>query len=175
MGFGFFRIDIDYATDDDAFDLDLLIRRIANPLTVTPDPRSTEATSRDWNECFVTELMPIEQFRAHYKDAEESSFSADDYDQLDDPWRVEGDIRVGEWWTRRPAASCCDCRTGSSSNRRCSSASEILVASGLRVTGERDTVGYKKVRRRLLTGAEIVKDEEFPGSSSRSFPSTAMR
>lgn len=163
MGFGFFRIDIDYATDD-AFDLDLLIRRIANPLTVTPDPRSTEATSRDWNECFVTELMPIEQFRAQYKDAEESSFSADDYDRLDDPWRVEGDIRVGEWWTRSPEKR----KLLRLSNGIILESSvferqqEILVASGLQVTGERDTVGYK-VRRRLLTGAEIVEDEEFPG------------
>lgn len=162
-GFGFFRVDIDYATDD-AFDLDLLIRRVANPLTVTPDPRSVEATSCDWNECFVTELMPIEQFRAQFKGAEESSFSTDDYDRLDDPWRVDGDIRVGEWWrrskeTRRLVRLSSGIVLAADVFER---HQDLLVASGLTVTGERETVGYG-VRRYLLTGAEVLEDEEFPG------------
>lgn len=163
MGFGFFRIDIDYAYND-VFDLDLLIRRIANPLTVTPDPRSTEATSRDWNEAFVTEMMPVAQFREQYKGAEESSFDTAAYDSLDDPWRHEDDVRLCEWWSREKVArklvrlsSGIVVAADVFEEQR-----ELLMSLGMQVTGERDTIGYK-VTRRLMTGAEVIKDEAVPG------------
>src|SRR5438874_9186916 len=59
MGFGYLRINTEYACDD-SFDLDLVIRRIANPFSVYGDPYSTESDSSDWNTAFVTELMSKE-------------------------------------------------------------------------------------------------------------------
>ena len=54
-GFGYFRIDVDYACDDE-FDLDIKMCRIANPLTVYGNENSTAADSSDWNKAFITEL-----------------------------------------------------------------------------------------------------------------------
>jgi hypothetical protein len=51
QGFGFWRINTAYTTDD-AFDQDIVIERISNPFTVYGDPRSTAADSSDWNEAF---------------------------------------------------------------------------------------------------------------------------
>src|SRR5579864_4622533 len=78
MGFGYFRINTEYASDD-SFDLDLRIRRIANPFSVYADPNSTESDSSDWNSCFVTELISKDQFQTKYKNAEEVDWDAEGY------------------------------------------------------------------------------------------------
>ena len=44
-GFGYFRINTEFA-DDDSFDLDLRIERIANPFSVYGDPMSTGCNPR---------------------------------------------------------------------------------------------------------------------------------
>ena len=67
-GFGYFRITTDYA-DDDAFEQDIKIERIANPLTVYGDETSTAADSSDWNKAFITELYDEEVFQNRWKDA----------------------------------------------------------------------------------------------------------
>ncbi len=54
-GFGYFRITSDYA-DDDSFDLELRIERIANPFSVYADALTTAGDSSDWNQCFVSEV-----------------------------------------------------------------------------------------------------------------------
>ena len=73
-GFGYFRINTDYA-DDDSFDLDLRIERIVNPFSVYGDPLSTAADSSDWSQCFVTEVLSHQVFRARYKGAEAVNWS----------------------------------------------------------------------------------------------------
>ena len=55
-GFGYFRINTRYAGDD-TFEQDLVIERVANPLSVYGDPYSTAADSSDWNVAFVSDLM----------------------------------------------------------------------------------------------------------------------
>ena len=68
-GFGYFRIDVDY-TQNDIFDQDIVIKRVANPFTVYGDPRSMEVDSSDWNCAFITEMMPKDQFENDFPDAE---------------------------------------------------------------------------------------------------------
>ena len=75
-GFGYFRIDVDYACDDQ-FDLDIFLNRIVNPLTVYGDENSTAADSSDWNKCFVTELYTESEFERRWKGAEKSNWEAD--------------------------------------------------------------------------------------------------
>src|SRR2546423_10965376 len=62
MGFGYFRINTEYAHAD-SFDLDLKIGRVVNPFSVYGDPYSTHCDSSDWNTCFVTEALPRDHFR----------------------------------------------------------------------------------------------------------------
>ena len=60
MGFGYFRINTEYAHDD-SFDLDLKVRRIINPFSVYADPYSTEFR-----------LVRLEQLLCHRTDREGS-------------------------------------------------------------------------------------------------------
>lgn len=96
-GFGYFRISTDYA-DDDAFDQDIRIEAIKNPLTVFGDPMSTCADSSDWNECFVTEMMSRDAFKKKWPKAEMVDFEADSHDGIE--WFTDDEVRVAEWWRR---------------------------------------------------------------------------
>ncbi len=63
IGFGYFRIAIDYSYED-SFDKDLLIKAVPNPFSVYGDPDATAADSSDWNVSFVTEMMKRDRLRA---------------------------------------------------------------------------------------------------------------
>jgi hypothetical protein len=68
-GFGYFRINTAYANDD-TFDQDIVIERVANPLSVYAACYSTAADSSDWNTCFVTDTMTKAQFERQWKGAD---------------------------------------------------------------------------------------------------------
>src|SRR4051812_48199934 len=97
QGFGFWRINTRY-TSDDAFDQDIVIERISNPFTVYGDPESTAADSSDWNTAFVVTTMTREAFEAEYPDAEKTDWESD---FRCCPGWLDGDqVVVAEYWTR---------------------------------------------------------------------------
>lgn len=163
MGFGYFRINTEYACDD-TFDLDLVIKRIANPFSIYGDPFSTESDSSDWNSAFVTELMTKDQFRAKYKDAEEVDWDATGYERLQDPWRDDDRILVAEYFTRSEVK-----KTILLLSDQSVVAEEVFTANkasydaaGVSVVGSRPTRGYK-VLQRIMTGAEVLETNKWAG------------
>jgi hypothetical protein len=97
QGFGFWRIDTKY-TSDDAFDQDIVIERVSNPFTVYGDPRSTAADSSDWNVAFIITTLSKDEFEREYPDAECTNW---DYDFADCPdWLDGDDVVMAEYWTR---------------------------------------------------------------------------
>lgn len=163
MGFGYFRINTEYAHDD-SFDLDLKIRRIINPFSVYADPYSTESDSSDWNSCFVTELIEKDQFRARYKNAEEVDWDAQGYSQLEDPWRDDDRIMVAEYFTREPQV-----KTILLLSDQTVVAEDVYLANkdtydaaGIGVVAERDAEGYR-VTQRIMTGAEVLETNQWAG------------
>lgn len=162
-GYGYFRVNIDYARDD-GFDLDLRIERIANPFTVYADPASTEADSSDWNVAFVTDLMDEEQFGAQYPDADKANFDADGRDQADQSWFAGEMIRVAEYWQRSEVEK----TLLKLSNGAMMYAEEyesqlpMMQALGVQVVGARPTKGYK-VMQHIMNGCEIIKSTEWAG------------
>ncbi|MDB5418148.1 MAG: hypothetical protein JWP50_1567, partial [Phenylobacterium sp.] len=84
-GFGYFRINTRYASDD-AFDQDLVIERVANPFSIYGDPNGTAADSSDWNTAFVVDTLPKAAFEARWKGAEAVDWGADSYASLTGPW-----------------------------------------------------------------------------------------
>lgn len=161
-GYGYFRVNMDYARDD-SFDLDLSIERIANPFTVYGDPASTEADSSDWNVAFVTDLLDEEQFEAQYPDAEKVDFNADS-DQAEQSWFADEMIRVAEYWTRSEV----DRMLVKLSNGSVMLADDfeaqlpMMQALGVQVVGTRPTKGYK-VMQHIMNGCEIIKSTEWAG------------
>ncbi|MCP4386304.1 MAG: hypothetical protein GY798_33665 [Hyphomicrobiales bacterium] len=171
MGFGYFRIGLDYAHDD-TFDLDITIDRISNPLQVYGDPFSTAADSSDWDSAFVTELVPKKRFEAQYKGADPVDWHGSDYGDLESPWIEDETVLVAEWWTRDEV----DHEVARLSNGVVVSAAElaevdpelgvsrqeILAVEGIAPEERRITKTWK-VTQRTLTGAEVLKTETWPG------------
>jgi hypothetical protein len=64
-GQGNFRVDLDYAYED-AFERDIFIRGIPNPMAVLWDPLAGDPTGRDATYCFVEERMRPEDYKARF-------------------------------------------------------------------------------------------------------------
>jgi hypothetical protein len=170
-GFGYFRIDIDYAYDD-TFDLDILIKRIANPFSVFGDPYSTAADSSDWNVGFVTEFLTEDQFSRLYPKAEKVNW--DDLGSLGEHWAdVESKtIRVAEYWKREEITKkILRLSTGEVIEAELFekvdpetrlSPKDIAEATGVTVAAERDVKSFK-VTQRCMNGSEILKKSPWPG------------
>jgi hypothetical protein len=158
-GFGYWRVDVDYASDD-VFDLDICVRRIANPFTVFADPRSTAADASDWRYGFVTELLPLAEFKSKYKGAETQSWEGAD----DEGWFTEDSVRIAEWWKREEVMrQLVQLNDGSvlsadefERNR------DLFLIAGLQVKGERTAPSFK-VTQRLISGAEVLDTKEWAG------------
>ena len=161
-GFGYFRIDVDYACDDE-FDLDIKICRIANPLTVYGDENSTAADSSDWNKAFITELYTESEFEKRWKGAEKSNWESS-YRDLPDGWRDNELVRVAEWWTREEVpAKLLKLSDGMALYvNEYMRIKDILDAQGITVVGERDTK-TNKVKQKIISGAEVLEENEWAG------------
>ena len=97
---GFFQLEIDYAHDQ-SFDLEIRIKRIANPLSVHYDVSSTEFDASDWDYAFVSELLTEDEFSEKYPDAAKVSFDGDTREYIDH-WLDDEKIRVAQYWRRTP-------------------------------------------------------------------------
>jgi hypothetical protein len=162
-GFGYFRINTEYA-DEGSFDLDLRIERIANPFSVYGDPLSTASDSSDWSQCFVTEVLSHEAFKARFKNAEAVNWSDSGYVRLPAPWAQEKSVLVAEWWRRervkRPIVALSDGTVLEAAVY--ARQKDGLDAQGMTVLGEREALSWK-VTQTVLTGAEVLEKNEWAG------------
>lgn len=161
-GFGYCRVNIDYAHDD-TFDLDLLIQRIANPFSVYGDPFSTEADSSDWNCAFIVDKIKKEDFGRKYKGAEDKSWESD-YASIEMPWLEEESLQIAEYWRREEVA-----RTIVLLNNKqiidaevYKKLSDYYQSQGVMVIGERQTKSWK-VTQRIMTGVEVLETNDWAG------------
>lgn len=109
-GFGYWRINLDYATEvstedlsnvgPEAFTQDICIKRIMNPLSVYPDPDSTQADSSDWNRCLVADKLSEAKFKQKYPKAKVSSFDAAEWTACPAGWKTDKELTVAEYWVR---------------------------------------------------------------------------
>lgn len=158
-GIGYIRVATEYARHD-VFDQDIVIKRVSDPLTIYGDPSSECADSSDWNVCHVIERFTDDEFEAKWKKAQKSSFDA-----VDTARDLDADeITVAEYWTRDEVPM----KLLRLSNGMVLTEADflqrqdVLFAMGVTVTGERDSISHK-VRQRILSGAEVLEDNEFPG------------
>jgi hypothetical protein len=175
-GFGYFRIGMDYAYDD-TFDMDLTLERINNPFAVYGDPNSTAADSSDWDLAFVIDLMPKSIFKAKYKgkkgvngDPVMVDFSSDAWQGVEDPWMTEETVLIAEYWTRKEVErEIVKLSDGSVYAVEDLAKDEDLVAVNIMIeTGQlqienRRTTKAWKVRQRIMSGVDILEDNEWPG------------
>jgi len=163
-GFGYFRINTRYASDD-AFDQDLAVERVANPFSIYGDPDGTAADSSDWNVAFVVDTLPKAVFEARWKGAEAVDWSADSYAALSGPW-LDGDrVMVAEYWRREPARrtilALSDGQVVEQSVYQAQKA--MFDALNVSVVGLPRQVASHKVTQKVLTGAEVLETVDWAG------------
>lgn len=94
-GIGNFRVDLDYAYED-AFERDLFIRGIANPMSVLWDPMAGDPTGRDASYCFVQERIRNDEYEARF--GEKPTMALNDSASRSGGW-IDGEtVRVAELW-----------------------------------------------------------------------------
>jgi hypothetical protein len=161
-GFGYWRVGLDY-THDDTFDLDITINRVADPLLVYGDPASTAADSSDWNTAFVIERLTKKQFERQYKGAEKVNWE-DDYGELGEPWYADNMVMLAEWWKReevdRELLLMSDGQVLDA--KRYKVCKDYLDMMGVTVAQTRQAKSWK-VTQRIMTGAEVLEENEWLG------------
>jgi len=163
-GFGYFRINLDYA-DDDSFDMDIRIDRILNPITVYPDANSLSADSSDWNYCFVTEMMPEDEFKERFPNAEPIDWKAGNAEENDVRWfdKSEG-VRVAEYWVREATKTKIYMMASGDviSEETYEELKDDYEALGNTVQGERETTSHK-VTQYIMNGKQVLETNQWPG------------
>lgn len=162
-GFGYFRINIAYP-DEDTFDKDIVIERIADPLTVYGDPDSESADGSDWNCAFIVSTITRDAFEAKYKGKEPVDWDATGYGALKAPWLDGEDILIAEYWHREEVPG----KLLALSNDTAVPDSEYAeregeyAALGVEVVGQRGVTRHK-VTQYIVSGAEVLETVEWPG------------
>lgn len=169
MGWGFWRVAIDFAHED-TFDKDLRIERISNPFSVYGDPHSTAADSSDWNVAFVIDRLSKDEFNTKYKGADAVDWDSGDsaYAGLGSPWMEEEQVQIGEWWSREEVMDTLlmvQLADGSKMPVKKSlyvAKKDEFDAGGATILQERPTRGYK-ITQRIMSGAEILETNDWAG------------
>lgn len=167
-GFGYIRVDYDYAFDD-AFDMDITIERIMNPLAVYGDPNSTAADGSDWNVAFITDRMSREEFEKKYEGKADVDFEGDAWSEVkvNDTWLQDDGVMLAEWWTREEVER----EIVQTTDGNVYSMEQLTTDPDLMLAMENGTIQIKqrrmtkshKVRQRIMSGVDILEDNEYPG------------
>ncbi|TPN03818.1 hypothetical protein FJ973_29690 [Mesorhizobium sp. B2-1-3] len=164
-GFGYIRVGMDYAYDD-AFDMDICIKRVSNPFSVYGDPNSREADSSDWDKAFVVDQMTKEQFEAQWGDKAQVDWDDSVWNEVGTSWRDGNTTTVAEWWTReeteRPIVLLSDGSIHDLEDMQSDDMQFLLQAGQVQVVRQR-TAKSCKVTQRFMSGAEILETREWPG------------
>ena len=161
MGWGYFKIDYDYAYDDST-DLDISIQRVANPFTIYGDPHSTAADSADWNTAFEVEWLTEDAFEAQFPEAEKTDWDFD-FEGAGN-WKRDKEVLVAKWWRREEVErKMLVLSNGMLMDEAVFQAqAALLIANG--VLPVREHIGRSwKVKRHIMTGAEVIKSEDWLG------------
>lgn len=162
-GVGYLRVVIDYAYSD-SFDLDVKIKRVADQFSVYGDPDSLAEDSSDWNVAFVTEWLSEDEFERKYKGKDKVDWTSGDYSDLPSGWRDDDRVLVAEYWTREVE----DKTILQLTNGQVVDADVYnqfaaqFLAQGLTPVNQRNIQAHI-VRQRIMSGAEVLEDNVFPG------------
>lgn len=174
-GFGYWRIKIDYANELDpdgdpskydigAFERDLSICRISNPLAVFGDPFSEAADSSDWNVAFVTEKVKKTRFKKLHPKAKATDWSSSQWVSLEG-WHDADSVLLCEYWKRTETEK----QIVGLDDGTVMLLDEFLkqkdafAAQGVQPVTDPRPIKCHSVRQYLMTGNEILKATDWAG------------
>lgn len=101
-GMGAWRVTTKYSTDD-AWDQDIVIESIRNPLSLWCDPSARDNMKRDAEFWFLESKMTKDAYKSKYGDKPAIEWEASEFDD-DEEWGTEDSdaVRICEYWYRKP-------------------------------------------------------------------------
>jgi len=97
-GDGAFRIAVQYAAED-VFDQEIVLLPIDDAMSVVWDRLSIDPTGRDATHCFVDDIIPQKEFKAHWPDADPSTLNDKQKRSMTlRGWCDDGNVKVTEHW-----------------------------------------------------------------------------
>lgn len=101
FGFGAWRVKTQYI-DENTFDQEIIIERIANALNVYFDPSSIQPDYSDSEYAIVVDSISKDDFKRRWPDAAESGFQVDNCEA---GWSTGDQLQIAEYWykDRTPA------------------------------------------------------------------------
>lgn len=159
-GFGYLRVNLDYAYDD-TFDQDIKIERIENQFSVYPDPKAKSADGSDWNCCFITDRITRKEFQKKYPGKQFTDFETEDAVH---EWENDDGIWIAEYWKREEVErEICLLSDGSVVDEDVYEENlELYEARGIAKLETRTTKSYK-VTQYIISGAEILEENDWVG------------
>ena len=95
-GWGYWRIMSEYESDD-SFDKVLTIKPLFNPFNVYMDNNRTPfMLDAQWG--FITEMLPKEEFKREYPDAQQTPWGETGIGESNKEWITDDEIRVAEYY-----------------------------------------------------------------------------
>ncbi len=162
-GFGYFAIDLAYSHDD-AWDQDIVIKRISNPFSVYGDPTSTAVDSSDWNDAFILDVLNKTQFKDRFDDAEFTSFT--DARELQGQRQVKQDtVVIASRWKRETVKRKIYLLSDGQvvGEDALAENQALFAATGVTVEGQPRTVPSYKVTQQLLSGSAVLETVDWAG------------
>jgi len=151
-GYGWIRVNTQYA-DDESFDQEIKIERVANFSTVMLDPNSKELDGSDAEYGFIFTDTEHEAFEAEYPDAE--PISAEGYGSTDG-WYSDESVRVAEYFYKEyEEISIVQTPQGIMKK-------DDAEAAGLDILQER-VVKQPKIKWCKFTGCEVLEETDWLG------------
>lgn len=163
VGWGYWRVVTDYIRED-SFDQEIYIKPIDNPFSVYFDPNSVLPDGSDAEKVLITQLMSKDDFRRQYPNADDGGdFNQRGTGDFDPDWVQKEDIRVAEYfYTERKKTKLLLLSDGTKVYKEDAPSPDILLAAGITVVGERETL-RKSIKWCKLTGLEILEEREWAG------------
>lgn len=153
-GIGWFRVCTEYV-DDEAFDQEIRLKAVRNPLSVYCDPAAVELDRSDANWMLVTELIPTAAFKAKYPKVP--------LDGVDPPtdgtgdrltWLTRDGVRIAEYWVRRKVKKTLGLTAQGETVDLSQMPPDIVKLLGLVKTREADAY---EVEQYIVSGAAILE------------------
>ena len=163
MGWGYWRVTTDYVRPD-SFDQEIYIKPIDNPFTVYFDPNSTAPDGSDAEKCLITVVMPKENFRKMYPDADDGgSFSARGTGDSNSEWVTKHDIRIAEYfYTRIVSTHLVLLSDGTSAYEDELPSAEAMELAGVYEVSRRKTF-KKQIKWCKLTAMQVLEEGTWAG------------
>lgn len=96
-GYGVLRVVAEYESGD-TFDQCLKIKTVMDPFTTFCDPMAREWDRSDAQFWFVTEIIPIDDFKRRWPGKPVIDFSGSGLDEWQKKWWFKDSVRIAEYW-----------------------------------------------------------------------------